>query len=184
MKKWMYVIFPAVMLAGFLVIYFTHAKESEAREAQHAKRIADEQAAVAKKKKEAEDKAAKDAKDRQEANAKEMADKEAARIAKQAAADKEVRDQTDAFLTRIDKASKDVAKLEIDLDAIRKEKDKLSRESFDAAKKVELARIAKRTAELEIQRMTDMVQKRTQESFLLRLPPPPPPPPAQAAQKR
>ena len=176
MKKWMYLLAPAVMLAGFLVIYFTHAKESEEREAHRAKVIADEQAAAAKKKADAEAKAAKDAKDRQVANEKEQADKEAARVAKQAAADKEVRDQTQEFVNRIDKAGKETARLEIDLDAIRKQKDTLSRETFEAAKKVELARIAKRNAELEIQRVTDMIQKRTSESFLLRLPPPPPPP--------
>ena len=49
------------MLAGFLVIYFSHAKDAEAREAAHAKAIADEQAALAKKKADAEAKAAKDA---------------------------------------------------------------------------------------------------------------------------
>lgn len=176
MKKWMYAIVPAVMLAGFLVIYFTHKKESEEREVHRAKVIAEEQAAAAKKKADAEAKAAKDAKDRQLANEKEQAEKEAARVAKQAAADKEVRDQTNAFLARIDKAGKDTAALEIQLDAIRKQKDKLSRETFDSAKKVELARIAKRNAELEIQRMTDMIAQRTASSFLLRLPPPPPPP--------
>ena len=177
MKKWMYAIFPAIMLAAFLVIYFTHKTESEAHEAARAKAIADEQAAILKKKQEAEAKAAKDAKDRQEANQKEMADKEAARVARQAAADKEVRDQTDGFLGRIDKAGKESAALEIQLDALRKEKDGLNREAFETAKKVELARIARRNAELEIQRMNDMVVQRTNASFLLRLPPPPPPPP-------
>ncbi len=177
MKKWMYAIAPLVMLGAFLVIYFSHAKDVHQREIERAKKVADEQAAVDKKKKESEARAAADAKARQDANAKEMADKEAARIAKQAAADKEVKDQTDAFLARIAKADKETARLQIELDALRKNKDTLSREAFDAAKKVELARIAKRNAELEIQRMTDMVQKRTTESFLLRLPPPPPPPP-------
>ena len=177
MKKWMYVIAPLVMLGAFLVIYFSHAKDVHQREIDRAKKVADEQAAVDQKKKESEKRAAADAKARQEANAKEMADKEATRIAKQAAADKEVRDQTDSFLARITKADKEAAKLQIDLDATRKSKDTLSRESFDSAKKVELARISRRNAELEIQRMTDRVQKRTAESFLLRLPPPPPPPP-------
>jgi len=32
MKKWMYLIFPSVMLAGFLVIYFSHKEKAEAKE--------------------------------------------------------------------------------------------------------------------------------------------------------
>ena len=39
-------------------------------------------------------------------------------------------------------------------------------------------KVARRTAELEIQRTVDLVAKKAQESYLIRMPPPPPPPPA------
>ena len=35
MKKWMYLIFPGVMLAGFLVIYFSHKAKAEEKERAH-----------------------------------------------------------------------------------------------------------------------------------------------------
>lgn len=176
MKKWMYLIFPGIMLAGFLAIYVTHKKESEEREATRARVIAEEQAAAAKKRADSEARAAKEAKDRQLATEKELADKEAARIAKQAAADKEVIDETNRSLARGDTAAKQLAALEIEIDTLHKAKDKASREAFEIAKQVELARIARRNAELEIQRFTQMIANKTQESFLTRLPPPPPPP--------
>ena len=47
--------------------------------------------------------------------------------------------------------------------------------AFDA-KKVELARIARRTAELEIQRTTEMITRRAEQSSMTRPPPPPPAP--------
>jgi hypothetical protein len=176
MKKWMYLIFPGIMLAGFLAVYVTHKKESEERELLRAQKVAEEQATAAKKRADSEAKAAKEAKDRQLATEKELADKEAARVARQAAADKEVIDETNRSIARGDVAAKQIATLEIELDTLHKAKDKASRDAFETAKKVELARIARRNAELEIQRMTEMVSRKTQESFLLRLPPPPPPP--------
>jgi len=164
------------MLAGFLVIYVTHKKESEEREATRARIVAEEQAAAAKKRADSEARAAKEAKDRQLATEKDLADKETARLARQAAADKEVVDETNRSIARGDVAAKQLAALEIELDTLHKAKDTTSREAFDLAKKVELARIARRNAELEIQRMTEMVSRKTQDSFLTRLPPPPPPP--------
>jgi hypothetical protein len=60
------------------------------------------------------------------------------------------------------------------LDSVRKAKDKANRESFDLAKQVELAKVAKRNAEFEVQRTTEMISRRAADSSLTRLPPPPP----------
>jgi len=178
MKKWMYLIFPGIMLALFLAVYVTHKKEAEQRDLARAQKVAEDQAATDKKRKENEAKAAKDAKERQLANEADQKAKEDGRLAKQAADDKKVKDETNAALARGDKAAKESAALEIELDTLHKAKDKASRDAFDTAKNVELTRIAKRNAELEIQRMTEMVSRKTQESFLARLPPVPPPAPA------
>jgi ABC-type Na+ efflux pump permease subunit len=178
MKKWMYLIFPTVMLAGFLVIYFSHKEKAEAKERAHIAQVAKEKADAEEKKKVAETKAREDAKKRQDERDAEEKKKEAEKVAKQAADDKKVRDQTTEYTAKADAAQKQVNALEIELDRLRKEKDKTSREAFDLAKQVELARIARRNAELEIQRMTEMVTRRASESSLTR---PPVLPPAPAA---
>lgn len=182
MKKWMYLIFPSVMLAGFLVIYFSHKKEAEAKEARHIAQVAKDKQDAEDKKKVAEAKAREDAKKRADERDAEEKKKEEEKAAKQAADDKKVHDQTAEYTAKGDAASKQAGSLEIELDRLRKEKDKTSRESFDLAKKVELARIARRNAELEIQRMTEMISRRASDSSLVRPPViPTPPPPAKSS---
>lgn len=170
MKKWMYLIFPSVMLAGFLVIYFSHKEKSEAKERAHIAELAKKKADDDEKKKVAEAKAREDAKKRQDERDAEERQKEEKKAAQQAADDKKVRDQTAEYTAKGDAAAKQVATLEIELDRLRKEKDKTSRETFELAKQVELARIARRTAELEIQRMTEMLVRRASDSALVRPP--------------
>jgi hypothetical protein len=176
MKKWMYIIFPSVMLAGFLVIYFSHKEESEAKERAHIEQVAREKAEAEEKKKIAEAKAREDARKRQEERDAEEKKKAEEKAAKQAADDKKVRDQTAEYTAKADAAAKQVSALEAELDRLRKEKDQTSREAFDLAKQVELARIARRNAELEIQRMAEMVARRAAESSLTQPPPLPPTP--------
>lgn len=180
MKKWMYLIFPSVMLAGFLVFYISHKKAAEEKEARHIAQVAKEKSAAEEKKKAAEAKAREDARKRSEERDAEDKKKEEEKAAKQAADDKKVRDATAEYTAKGEAAAKKVAALEAELDRLRKEKDKTSRESFDFAKQVELSRIARRNAELEIQRMTEMVVKRASDSSMTRPPVIPPPPPAKA----
>ena len=180
MKKWMYLIFPGVMLAGFLVFYMSHKKAAEEKEAAHKIRVAKEKDDADKKKKEAEAKAREDAKKRQDDREAEEKKKDDEKAAKQAADDKKVRDQTAEYTAKGDAAAKQASQLERELDRLRKEKDKTSRETFDLQKQVELARIARRNAELEIQRMTEMVSQRAAASALTRPPMPPPLPPTKS----
>ena len=65
-----------------------------------------------------------------------------------------------------DAFAKEASQLEVQLNAMRQQKEKLNSETFELQKQVELARVAKRTAELEIQRMTDMISKRAADSAL------------------
>jgi hypothetical protein len=177
MKKWMYLIFPGVMMAGFLVIYFSHVEKTHEKERVAAAKIAQEKADLEAKKKAAETKAREDAKKRQEERDAEEKKKADEKEAKQAADDKKVRDATAEYVAKGAAAAKLVANLEQELDRVRKEKDKTQREAFDLAKQVELSRIARRNAELEIQRMTEMVSKRAHESSMVKPPVLPPPPP-------
>ena len=180
MKKWMYLIFPGVMLARFLVVYFSHKEKSEAKERAHVAEVARKKTEDDEKKKVAEAKARDDAKKRQEERDAEEKKKEEEKAARQAADDKKVRDQTTEYTTKGDAAAKQAAALEIELDRLRKEKDKTIRETFELAKQVELARIARRNAELEIQRMTEMVIRRASDSSLTRPPVIAMPPPAKS----
>ncbi len=178
MKKWIYLIVPAIMLAGFLFIYFGHVDTMHQKEAAKAASIAEAKASAEAKKKDAEDKARSDAKKRQEERDAEEARKEKEKTDKQAADDKKVRDAITEFTAKADSASKQATALDAELDRIRKEKDRLRRETFDLAKEVELARIARRNAELEIQRTTEMIARRASESSMTRPPVVPAPAPA------
>jgi len=177
MKKWMYLIFPGAGLALFLVFFLSHTKEAEAREAVRIEALNKKLADEAAKKKQDEALARKDAEERAAKRAAEDAQKEADKLAKLAAQDKEVKDLTYKAMADQAAAQKDIDRLEAELAALHKQKDQANRDTFDLAKAVELAKVAKRNAELEIQREVDMVAKRTAEGFLTRMPPPPPPPP-------
>ena len=177
MKKWMYLIFPGVMLGIFLVFFLSHQKESDARDKARAEIVAKKEADEKAKKVEAERKAQEDGKKRLAEREAEEAAKTAAKLAKQAAADKEVSDDTKKATDAGDASQKQITKFESDLASIRAAKDKASRESFELAKQVELAKVAKRNAEFEIQRTTEMVSRRASDSSLTRMPPPPPLPP-------
>jgi chromosome segregation ATPase len=77
-----------------------------------------------------------------------------------------------------DKFAKEAADLEIQLTKLRSRKEQATREAFELAKQVELAKVNRRNAELEIQRMVDMVAQKLNSSPLSAPPPPPPPAPA------
>lgn len=173
MKKWMYLVFPGVMLGLFLVFYSTHVKEAELRE-ENAKRVAMEKLEKEKlEKKIAEQRAAEDSAKRQAEREAEEKKKEDDRRRKQEAADKEVRDQTAEYRAEADKSAKLVAQHEITLDKLRQAREQLVREEIEVAKQVELARVAKRTAELQQQRLTQQIATRADSSSMAQLPPPP-----------
>jgi hypothetical protein len=178
MKKWMYLIFPGVMLGLFLVFYFSHTKEMEAKEVKNKQVAADKAAKEKKAKDESERLAREDAAKKQAEREAEEKKKDEDRRAKQAAIDKQIRDETLAAKAEGDKAAKEAADLEIQLDRLRKDKDRLGREAFDAAKAVEAAKVVRRNAELDSQRVLEQISKRAHDSSLVR---PPPVPPAPAA---
>lgn len=170
MKKWMYLIFPGAMLAIFVVFYSSHAKELHAKEVRLAAEAKAKRDEADNKKKIAEAKAREDAAKRQKERDAEEKQKADEKAAKQAADDKKVKDDTAKYVAQGDAAGKQVAAYEVELDRVRKEKDKTSKEAFEIAKQVELTRIARRNAELEIQRMNEMIIKRASDSSLVRPP--------------
>lgn len=174
MKKWLYVISVGAMLAVFLVFYFSFTKEAEIRERQRAEETAMREKEEADRKAAIETKAREDAERRAAERAAAEAKKEADRLAKWEAQNREIQEATEAHSAKADTYAKEISELEIQLNTLRTNKEKLNRESFDLAKRVEQARIEKRNAELENQRMTEMIARKATESSLTRLPPPEP----------
>ena len=73
-----------------------------------------------------------------------------------------------------DKYAKEAADLELQINSLRNQKEKLNADTFELAKQVERAKIDRRNAELEIQRMVEMVAKKIADSSMTNIPPPPP----------
>lgn len=168
-----YVITPLVLCALFGVYYFQFAQEQQIKEAQKKKEVATKVAEEKRKKDEIEAKARADADERTRKREEEQAKKEADRRAKWEGQGQEIADATKKYTAQAEASAKQAADLEAQLTALRKQKEASGRESFELMKKVELARIDKRNAELEIQRLHAMVAKRATESGAAQLPPPP-----------
>jgi len=177
MKKWLFVISPACMLGVFLIFYYSNRAESEAREQAHQVELAKQKADADEKKKVAEAKAKEDAERR---NQERLADE--ARIAK------EKQDKYEADMARIkaatdksnaaaEKYAKEVSDLSIQLDDLHKKKDSLTRANFELLKKVQLGEVTRHDADMDIQRMVEMISERADQSAMAQMPPPPPPAP-------
>ncbi|MBI5382025.1 MAG: hypothetical protein HZA31_09020 [Opitutae bacterium] len=175
MKKWLYFIAPAVGLGVFLFFYYAHVEEAGKRLAAKKVEIEKRDAEEAAKKKALEERARQDADRLAAERAKEEAKKLAERVAAQAAEDKKVKDATDLALGECDKYTKEIARMERELSDLRAKKEKTTREFLEISKQLELAKIARRNAELEVQRMTEMVATKAAESAMAKFVPPPAP---------
>jgi hypothetical protein len=170
MKKWMFVLFPGIMLAIFLTFFLSHKKEMQERETARLATAARLQQETDAKKKADEAAEHRDAVKRSEERVVEEKRKADERAAKQAAADKEVTDATDKALADGDKAAQEARRLEMELENLRKTKNLLSREAFEVAQQNELAKVARRNAELEEQRTIEMIANRADNSLMSRPP--------------
>jgi chromosome segregation ATPase len=174
MKKWFYVLFPAALLAVFLVFYLSSKKETDAREAAHKVEMAQQKAEADEKKHIAEVKAQEDAErrniDRADAEAKAAKEKEDKYNTEMA----RIKADTDKSNATAETYAKQVSELTIELENLHRQKDELTRQAFDMAKKIELAEVGRRNAELEIQRYNQMIANRADQSAMAKMPPPPP----------
>jgi len=166
------------MLAIFLAFYFSHEKQADERLRVMEEKKAAKAAEDKKQKEVAEEKARESAKKAQEAREIEDRKKEEDRQKKEAAIDKDIADSTAAAVAEGDKSQKEINALELQLDTLHKQKDQLSRQTFDLLKQVEMAKTDRRSAELENQRYVEMIARRAADSSMTRMPAPPPAPPA------
>ena len=175
MKKWFYVLAPSAMLGVFLFFYFASKAETEAREKAKQEEVAKAKAEADEKKHLAEVKAHEDA----ERRAAEQAADEAAKA-------KAKQDKYDTLMARIkedtaranassEKYAAEVSEKTILLEALRKQKDTLTRDSFELQKKIELSQVARRNAELDIQRTIEFIANHADQSAMTKMPPAPPP---------
>jgi chromosome segregation ATPase len=174
MKKWYFVIAPILMLGVFLVFYFLSTAETERREQVHLAALAAQKADADQKKKIAEETAREDAEKRNEQRLADEAKTAQEKQDKYEAAMRKIQEGTDKANATAEKFAKQVSDLSIELDALYKQKDEESREAFELAKKVQAAQVARRNAELDIQRMVEMIADRSEQSAMAKMRPRPP----------
>ncbi len=171
-----YFILPVFLLIAFGV-YYTQIAQPEMKAAALAEQKRVEQVAKAEEERrlEIERKAGEDARRIQaEREAKTRAQQEKARAEKEAQ-DRAIREETAKFENEAARLTQQIADLEREITALRDRREKTNQESFDLAKQVELAKIDRRTAEMDLQRMYEMVAQKVTESSLTRMPVVPPP---------
>ena len=161
MKRFYFIFtFPIILLVVFSGVYWQFSKTSD-----EAARIKKEQTAQIKmveeqKKKDEEAKARLDSEKRIADRLAEEKKKEDERIAKWDAESKRIADEGALYASQVTNYTKEVADLTKQLSTLRLAKETKTRELLDSATEAELAAIAKRGAELEVQRMTEMVARK------------------------
>ena len=170
-----YVIFPAFLLIVFCVYYTQIAKpDMEAQARAEERKTEDQRVADEARRKEIEEKAQADAqKQTQAREAKDRATKERIQREKDEQ-DGKTKEDTEKYESQAASLNKQISDLEKEIANLRAQREALVRDVFAAAAKVEMAKIDRNNAELEIQRMYEMVAQKVDESSLAKLPPPPP----------
>jgi chromosome segregation ATPase len=170
-----YLFLPLILLVAFLftpsVGYFAAQKKIEAREIAQAEELARVKAAEDEKRAEIEKRAEEDARARQEESAKAELAKEEKKRKDYEDAIAKLEEDIKTFSGEADAFAAEIANLEIQLVKLRDRKEAEDRETLELAKQVELAKIDRRIAEMEIQRMVAMVREDLNSSPLL-VPPP------------
>lgn len=161
-----YLFAPLILLAVFGFFYWQYMQTADEKEHQRLALIAKDKADADAKKHEAEEKARIDAEKRtseREAEEKRKADD---KRAKYEAEIQKVRDDIAKYTGQANDSAKQSAKLEQELANLRNAKEKANREAFELNKQVERAQIDKRSAEFEIQRLTDMIARKAGDSLM------------------
>jgi chromosome segregation ATPase len=167
-----YLILPVVLIVVFGGYYFNVAKpEMAAKVLADEQRVAEERAAEDAKRKEIETKAQEDARKAQAVRDQKEHDRLEKAQREKDEQDRKVLDETTKYENEAEKLSKEIAGLELAIANLRTQREDMNREVLESSKKVELAKIDRRNAELEIQRMYDIVAQKVAASFLTQAPP-------------
>lgn len=173
-----YIIIPLILLGIFTFFYRNFSAENElqmaAKAAAEAAAIEQEAAAKAEAERISREDAARRTAEREADEAAKIAQR---RVAWEADGAKVAADTANAK-AKSDEHQTRINELELQLAALRQERETLNNEAFAMMKEVEAARIAKRNAELQVQRMAQMVSQKAENSVLVKAPILPPPPPS------
>jgi len=173
----LFLVIPALLLLAFLFTpgygYFAAQKEITAKQEAREKAAAEARQAEEAKRLEIQKRAEEDAITRQKENELLERAKEDKRRKDYEDAINKLRDDIATFTRETEGHTKESADLEATLAKLRDQKEAANRDTFDLAKQVELAKIERRIAEMEIQRMVAMVSRNLSSSPLLAPPPPP-----------
>jgi len=165
-----YFIIPALLMGGFIFLYRGATDEMERKDKVHKAEVAAKVAAEEAHRVETEKIAQADAEKRQKQREEEEKAKQAKKEKDYSDAMAKLKKETDGYAAEVDKLTKESAALETALIEGRALRDKTNRESFELAKQVELSKINRRSAELEIQRLIEMVGTKAGSSALAAMP--------------
>lgn len=164
----LYLIIPIILLALFGGVYWQHSLTADADARAKAAATAQAKSIADAQKAETERKAREDADLRAAARLAEEKKKEDEKRAKWDADNARITEETARYSAQVAALTQEQTALEKALADTRAQREKLARENFETARAIELARIARRNAELEVQRMTEMVARKAGETSLLR----------------
>ncbi|MGH8021153.1 MAG: hypothetical protein ACREIA_23310 [Opitutaceae bacterium] len=165
-----YIIWPVLLTILFLGYYLYFRKGYEIRELEEQQRVEQEIAEKEAARERAQQIAAAENRKRSEARAKEEAAKIEERRRKQEEKDQAVRDETAERQADIDKMAKEKGMLEAELAETRRTRLETESAAFEVARQVELAEVARRTAELEIQRAAGLIAAKVDTTSMVQVP--------------
>lgn len=166
MKKWLYFIAPIAGIGLFLFFYFSHVEGAKQAAADKKAKIEAADRAEAERKaqleKIAREDAAKKAAERADAEAK----KDAEKLAAWKAQGDKIQSETDEAIKACSESTAKIGAYEKELNALRKAKEQANRDYLETSRELEQARIARRLAEMEIQRLTELMIAKADSSVL------------------
>ena len=168
--KRLYLIVPLILLGAFSGIYWQHSRATAVHAAEKAAAAEVSRQAEEAKKAEAARQARADADRRAAERLVEEQKREAAKRARFEEDGRLIADDTARYNAKVAELTAENAKLEQQLIDLRSSRETLNKETFALAREIELARIAKRNAELEIVRLTAMVARQAGNTTLARPP--------------
>lgn len=161
-----YLIAPLVFAAVFGGIYWQHTKSAAAEAVAKQAEVARVEQEAAAKKAAAEQQARDDADKRSAARLAEEKKAEADKKARWETETQTIAADTKTYQNQAVTSNKELARLNAELIALRATKEAAAQEAFEFARSIELDRIKKRNAELEIQRLTELLTTRATGSSL------------------
>lgn len=165
-----YIILPVVLMVAFAFLYRGHSKEAAEAARQKQVQVELKKKEEDRKKEELNQKALADAERRTQERLKEEQAREDKRVAKYQETIQKLKDELKKYTDEIETNTKKTSVLEKNLADLRARREKENRELLELTKKVELTKIARQNAELEVQRYTEMISRRAAESAMAKAP--------------